>query len=92
MSTLGIALVMREARRAATERLHTLHLVACRRAGMTDAEAEQSYRDDCAREREAVEQIERLIAEHGRTAPVGLWKAPRARAAGIPVEEVGGGQ
>ena len=77
MSTLGIALVMREASVAATEKLHTLHLVACKRAGMTAAEAEQSYRDECARERKAVEQIRRLITEHGSTAPVSLWTGRR---------------
>ena len=70
-----MALVMREARYAATQRLHLLHIVACTRQGMTQAQAEQSYRDECARDREAVEQLRRLIAEHGDIAPVSIWHA-----------------
>lgn len=84
MSTLGMALVMREARYAATQKLHLLHVVGCKRAGMTDAEAEQSYRDECARDREAVEQLRRLIAEHGDVAPVSIWHAARATHAPEP--------
>ncbi len=79
MSTLGMALVMREARYAATQRLHTLHLVACTRQGMTEAQAEQSYRDECARDREAVEQLRRLVTEHGDIAPVSIWHAARRK-------------
>lgn len=89
MSTLGMALVMSEARYAATQRLHTLHLVVCARKGMTEAQAEQSYRDECARDRKAVEQLRRLVAEHGDVAPVSIWHAARARASGIPVQGEG---